>query len=94
MQKIDPKPRDVHAFVCHGSRCTGRGAPPVRRELARALARLGLKAKVSRTSCQGRCKEGCVVFVERPRPGLWGAVRVEDAERLARKLAKRVRRGG
>ena len=94
MKKLDPRPRDLHLFVCHGNRCTRRGAPLVRRELSRALARLGLKTKTSRTSCQGRCKEGCIVFVERPRPGLWGAVRVGDVERLARKLARRVRRGG
>ena len=92
MKKLAPRSRDVHVFVCHGSRCTRNGAPTVRRELAKALARLGLKAKASRTSCQGRCKEGCIVFVERPRARLWGQVLAEDAGRLARKIAKAVRR--
>ena len=93
MKRLEITSRDLHVFVCHGSRCTRHGAPAVRRELVRALARLGLKPRASRTSCQGRCKQGCIVFVERPRARRWGYVRVEDVERLAGKLAKALRRG-
>ena len=93
MKKLPARPRDVHVFVCHGGRCTRNGAPTLRRELVRALGRLGLRAKATRTSCQGRCKEGAIVFVERPRPRVWGGVRAGDVEKLARKLARAAHRG-
>lgn len=88
MKKLEARKRDIHVFVCHGSRCTRNGAPLVRRGLVKELSRLGARSKVSRTSCQGFCKQGCVVFVERPRARLWGRVREEDLARLARKLVR------
>ena len=88
MKKLEPRKRDVHVFVCHGSRCTRNGAPLVRRGLVRELSRLGVRSKASRTGCQGFCKQGCVVFVERPRTRVWGRVREEDLARLARKLVR------
>ena len=78
-------------FVCHGSRCTAGGAPRVRSALAKALRAAGLRARVTRTSCQGLCKRGPVVFVESPRPRTWGAVREADAAKLARRILKRSR---
>ena len=90
MRKLDPKPRDAHAFVCHGSRCTAGGAPCVRSALAKALRAAGIKARVTRTSCQGLCKQGPVVFVEGPRPGTWGGVHERDAPKLARRIVKRL----
>ena len=89
MQKIDPKPRDAHAFVCHGSRCTAGGAPRVRTALAKALRAAGLRARVTRTGCQGLCRRGPVVFVEGARPRTWGAVRESDAAKLARRIRRR-----
>ena len=91
MKKLDPKPRDAHVFVCHGSRCTAGGAPRVRAALAKALRAAGVKARVTRTSCQGSCKQGPVVFVESARPRTWGGVREADAPRLARRIVKRLR---
>ncbi len=90
MKRLDPKPRDAHVFVCHGSKCTAGGAPRVRTALARALRALGLKTRVTRTSCQGLCKRGPVVFLEGPRPRTWGDVREGDVPRLARRVRKRV----
>ena len=92
MKKLEPRARDVHVFVCHGSRCTRNGAPLVRRGLLEALVRLGLRPRASRTSCQGFCKQGCVVFVERPRARVWGRVGTADLPRLAGKIAVAVRR--
>ena len=92
MKKLEPRARDVHVFVCHGSRCTRNGAPLVRRGLLKELVRLGLRPRASRTSCQGFCKQGCVVFVERPRARIWGRVGAEDLPGLAAKIAKSVRR--
>ena len=90
MRKLAPKPRDAHVFVCHGSRCTAGGAPRVRSALAKALRAVGLKARVTRTGCQGLCKQGPVVFVEGARPRAWGGVREGDAARLARRVLKRL----
>ena len=92
MKKLEPRARDVHVFVCHGSRCTRNGAPLVRRGLLKELGRLGLGSRASRTSCQGFCKQGCVVFVEQPHPRVWGRVGTEDLSRLAGKIARAARR--
>ena len=92
MKRLDDPRRDPHVFVCHGKRCTSNGAPRVRTALARALRALGLRPRLSRTSCQGHCKRGPVVFVERPRPRVWGQVGEGDVERLARRIARRARR--
>lgn len=89
MKRLDPKPRDAHVFVCHGGKCTTNGAPRVRSALAKALRALGLKARVTRTSCQGLCKQGPVVFVEGVRPRTWGGVREDDVPKLARRVRKR-----
>lgn len=91
MNRLEPKPRDAHVFVCHGSRCTNGGAPKIRALLAKALRGAGLKARVTRTGCQGLCKQGPVVFVESDRPRTWGGVREADVPKLARRIVKRTR---
>ena len=90
MKKVEQKPRDAHVLVCHGSRCTRGGAPRIRAALAKALRAAGLKARLTRTSCQGLCKQGPIVFIEAPRPRTWGAVVESDVPRLAERIARRV----
>lgn len=88
LRRLEPKARDLHVFVCHGTRCSRGGAPRLRALLARTLKAAGVRARLTRTSCQGHCKRGPVVFVERPKRRVWGGVGEADVERVARKLAR------
>lgn len=92
MKRLEQKPCDVHVFVCHGRRCTDGGAPRVKSLLGRLLNSAGVKARVSRTACQGYCKQGPVVFIERPKRRTWGSVRESDTGRLASRLVRLLRR--
>lgn len=92
LKRLDPKRHDLHVFACHGNRCTREGAPTIRRLLLQALKRGGVRVRISRTGCQGHCKQAPVVFVEGDRARVWGEVGAPDVARLADKLIKRLRR--
>lgn len=89
MKKLKPK-HDLHVFVCHGSKCTKRGAPGIRGELRKGLRAAGLDVRVSRTTCQGRCKDAPVVFTEGKKPKWWGEVNHDDTGKLVNKLSSKL----
>lgn len=92
MKKLKPKPYDAHVLVCHGSKCSKRGAPSVKSSLQKSLKAEGHAVRVSRTTCQGFCKHGCVVALEgkKAKPKWWGEVAPEDTDALRRKIVKRL----
>jgi len=92
MKKLKPKPYDAHVLVCHGSKCSKRGAPKVKAGLQKTLKSEGHVVRVSRTTCQGFCKHGCVVALEgkNVKPKWWGEVAPEETDALSRKIAKRL----
>ena len=45
---------------------------------------------MSRTACQDLCKHACVIGYEGPRGRWWGRAGPDDAETLAKKIAKRL----
>lgn len=92
MKKLTPKPYDAHVLVCHGSKCSKNGAAKVKAGLQKTLKASGHAVRVSRTTCQGFCKYGCVVALEgkKTKPKWWGEISPEDSDALSRKIAKRL----
>ena len=89
MKKLDPTPYDVHVFVCDGKDCAKAGAKDLAKGLRRSLRGRGVPHRVSRTACQDLCKHACVVGYEGPRGRWWGRAGPDDADKLAKKIAKR-----
>ncbi|MCI3927089.1 (2Fe-2S) ferredoxin domain-containing protein [Paenibacillus sp. TRM 82003] len=54
-----------HILICNGGSCMHRGAEEVTLQLRDEIARLRLDASIhtSRTRCNGRCGDACVVIV-------------------------------
>lgn len=53
-----------HLLICNGSTCMRAGAEEVTQEIRREIAKNQLDAKIhtSRTRCNGRCKDKCIVI--------------------------------
>lgn len=86
MKHIDSK-YSHHIFICHGSKCAKNGAEEIRSTLRKTLKSQGLKAKISKTSCQSLCKHGCIVFAQaKDEQYAWQEVRQKDIPTLATKL--------
>lgn len=88
MKKLKPK-HELHVFVCHGSKCSKRGASDIRSDLRKGLRDAGVDVRVSRTTCQGQCKRAPVVFTEGKKSKWWGEVSRDDADKLVSKLSKK-----
>lgn len=56
---------DKHVLVCNGSTCMKKGGEEVTQALRDEITKRELDAIVhtTRTRCNGRCKDGCVVVV-------------------------------
>ena len=91
MKKLKPK-HDLHVFVCHGGKCSKRGASDLRGDLRKGLRDAGVSVRVSRTTCQGQCKRAPVVFTEGKKPKWWGEVSRDDTDELVSKLSKPLQR--
>ncbi|OLN21981.1 hypothetical protein BTO30_12210 [Domibacillus antri] len=54
-----------HVLICNGSTCMRKGGEEVTQAIRDEITKLDLDAKVhtTRTRCNGRCKDGCVVIV-------------------------------
>jgi NADH-quinone oxidoreductase subunit F len=82
-----------------GSCCVARGSGGVQEALARAVARLGVRAVVKRVGCVGMCHQTPLVEVVAPDgpPALYAQVLPEDVEAIVRRhfrppsVARRVR---
>jgi NADH:ubiquinone oxidoreductase subunit E len=90
VKKLEPKPYDVHVFVCEGKDCAKAGAKDLAKGVRKALRDEGVAARVSRTTCQDMCKHACVVGYEGPCGRWWGRAGPDDADKLAKKIAKRL----
>lgn len=54
-----------HVLICNGSSCMRKGGEEVTEAIRDEISRLDLDAEVhtTRTRCNGRCKDACVVVV-------------------------------
>ena len=78
---------DKHVAVCTNRTCAGDGAATVLERLRQAARDRDLDARITRTSCLGRCGEGPNVAVYPD--GVWyGGVAPDDANRLAASLER------
>lgn len=70
-----------HLLICNGSTCMGAGAEDVTQQIRDEIRtnRLDEKIHTSRTRCNGRCKDKCVV-IEYPQ-GTWYSVQSEETAR-------------
>lgn len=70
-----------HLFICNGSTCMGAGAEEVTQQIRNEISvnRLDEQIHTSRTRCNGRCKDKCVV-IEYPK-GTWYSVQQEATAR-------------
>jgi (2Fe-2S) ferredoxin len=80
----DPHVHDApekHVAVCTNQTCAADGAPAVLERLRQAARDEDCDARVTRSSCLGRCGDGPMVAVYPD--GVWyGGVDEDDAERL------------
>lgn len=53
-----------HLFVCNGSSCMRKGAEDITLAIREEIAELGLDEQIhtTRTRCNGRCKDACIVI--------------------------------
>jgi sirohydrochlorin ferrochelatase len=78
---------DKHVAVCTNQTCAADGAPAVLERLRQGVRDSEADARVTRSSCLGRCGEGPVVAVYPD--GVWyGGVGAEDAGRLVNGLER------
>lgn len=54
-----------HILICNGGSCMRQNAEEVTRQLRKEIEELGMKEQIhtSRTRCNGRCNDACVVIV-------------------------------
>ncbi|MFQ3320451.1 MAG: sirohydrochlorin cobaltochelatase [Natronomonas sp.] len=87
---IDDEPHvhdapDKHVAVCTNRTCAGDGAATVLERVRQAVRDHGVDARITRSSCLGRCGEGPNVAVYPD--GVWyGDVAPDDASRIASSL--------
>lgn len=92
MKKLKPKPYEGHALVCTGKHCGKKGGADLAKALRRELRTCQVPCRVTRTTCLGQCKACCVVAFEGPKGRWWGKAGPDDAEKIARKIAKRLKK--
>ncbi|MGX9134565.1 (2Fe-2S) ferredoxin domain-containing protein [Rummeliibacillus sp. JY-2-4R] len=53
-----------HLFICNGSSCMRKGAEDITVAIRDEIAHLGLDEQIhtTRTRCNGRCKDACIVI--------------------------------
>lgn len=70
-----------HLLICNGATCMGAGAEEVTQQIRDEIRknRLDEKIHTSRTRCNGRCKDKCVV-IDYPK-GTWYSVQEEQTAR-------------
>ncbi|MCM3713766.1 (2Fe-2S) ferredoxin domain-containing protein [Halalkalibacter oceani] len=56
---------EKHVLICNGSTCMKHGGEEVTQAVRDEISRLGLDEKIhtTRTRCNGRCKDACVLIV-------------------------------
>lgn len=71
-----------HLLICNGATCMGAGAEEVTKQIRDEIRknRLDEMIHTSRTRCNGRCKDKCVV-IDYPK-GTWYSVQDEETSRL------------
>jgi (2Fe-2S) ferredoxin len=90
--EVDDEPHvhdapDKHVAVCTNRTCAGEGAATVLERLRQAARDRDLDARITRSSCLGRCGDGPNVAVYPD--GVWyGDVAPDDADRLASSLER------
>jgi sirohydrochlorin ferrochelatase/(2Fe-2S) ferredoxin len=78
---------DKHVAVCTNRACAGDGAATVLERLRQAVRDRDVDARITRSSCLGRCGDGPNVAVYPD--GVWyGDVAPDDADRLASSLQR------
>jgi len=86
----DPHAHDAprkHVAVCTNQTCAADGAPTVLERLRQAARDGDCDARITRSSCLGRCGEGPMVAVSPD--GVWyGGVAGEDADRIVSGLER------
>lgn len=70
-----------HVLICNGDTCMGAGAEEVTQQIRDEIRtnRLDEHIHTSRTRCNGRCKDKCVV-IDYPK-GTWYSVQKEETAR-------------
>lgn len=70
-----------HLIICNGSTCMGAGAEEVTQQIRDEIGKNGLDELIhtSRSQCNGRCKDKCVV-IDYPK-GTWYSVQQEQTAR-------------
>lgn len=70
-----------HLLICNGATCMGAGAEEVTKQIRDEIRknRLDEMIHTSRTRCNGRCKDKCVV-IDYPK-GTWYSVQDEETSR-------------
>ena len=70
-----------HLLICNGATCMGAGAEEVTKQIRDEIRknRLDERIHTSRTRCNGRCKDKCVV-IDYPK-GTWYSVQDEETSR-------------
>ncbi|WP_044893333.1 (2Fe-2S) ferredoxin domain-containing protein [Bacillus alveayuensis] len=74
-----------HVFICNGSSCMRKGGEEVTMAIREEITKCGLDSVVhtSRTRCNGRCQDACVVIVYPE--GMWYE---GVTEKLGREIVK------
>ncbi|MBA2875921.1 (2Fe-2S) ferredoxin domain-containing protein [Thermaerobacillus caldiproteolyticus] len=75
-----------HVLICNGGSCMRKGGEEVTTAIRSEIERLGLDSEVhtSRTRCNGRCEDACVVIVYPE--GVWyKAMNAEKGRELVQK---------
>ncbi|OLO26549.1 ferredoxin [Alkalihalophilus pseudofirmus] len=76
-----------HLLICNGSSCNKAGAEELTQSVRNEVANLGLDEKIhtTRTKCNGRCQDRCVLIVYPE--GIWYKdLKPEDANQLIASL--------
>ncbi|MGC4377072.1 (2Fe-2S) ferredoxin domain-containing protein [Fictibacillus sp. Mic-4] len=78
-----------HVLICNGSSCMRKGGEEVTQAVRDEIASLGIDSKIhtTRTRCNGRCKDACVVIVY-PQGAWLNGMTPERGREMVRKLAE------
>ncbi len=96
VKKLEPNPYRVHVLICRGQSCLKSGSDAVAKAFRSEVKTLGAKGiRTSRSFCLGQCGKSCVVVAEGPKGKRrwWGKVNPKGARRVAKKLAKGLKKG-
>lgn len=75
-----------HVLICNGSSCMRKGGEEVTQAIREEIANLELDSQIhtSRTRCNGRCKDACVVIVY-PEGTWYKAASAEQGSEIVRR---------